>query len=543
MKPLISLVVAAVMALSGMTVAFAEETTGAAQTVADVNQDNDNLSTGGQSVSDDTTEDTTENVQPTTIPNTDMENPEENTDSEDTVKKGVYFSSNGKYKLYIYDDGKLAYADIIKYVGKDKFSKNTVITTVDGYKIRQIRSKAFSNLKTLRSVRFPGAYFSAKNKSTVLKNAFYNCKNMTSFSTSSFVTLNSKSVGYVNGKRSGKFTTLTFNDVTKTQKEVSSKLNYTKVNSINAVYNVSKNNTNNRKAKLVDFLNGYTFSVKLAGKTVKGWKSTNPKAISISDKGQAVVLAKGTTTLYVKIGKLKVKRVFTVTTNPYLSVKGKKVTSVTVKNGKTVSVTVKGKAADVDNVFTNTDYASFTSLENSDVLKIKGTRRGKTTVKVKVNGLVLKLKVTVEKNPITDDKMARIAASIGHQSQYVYGDSGVMCSAYAFCYAYYQVKGKKITPGSVWCPGGCTWIGGSYNHYGSTASMLKAIKTSLDKNQACVGLLSIGNSATHYVTFYDYEDDGKDLSDFKILDPWDGNLTTGYFYGYSYGYHVVTIDT
>ena len=36
--------------------------------------------------------------------------------------------------------------------------------------------------------------------------------------------------------------------------------------------------------------------------------------------------------------------------------------------------------------------------------------------------------------------------------------------------------------------------------------------------------------------------DGTTLSDFKVLDPWDGSITTGANYGYSYGYHVVTVD-
>ena len=73
--------------------------------------------------------------------------------------------------------------------------------------------------------------------------------------------------------------------------------------------------------------------------------------------------------------------------------------------------------------------------------------------------------------------------------------------------------------------------------------MLSTIKEQLDQNRACVGLLSMGSSATHYVTFYGYTGDGTTLSDFKILDPWEGNLTTGDGYGYSYdGCDVVVIN-
>ena len=527
MKPLTAILVAIIMALSGITVVCAEEDPAVGQPVAE-SQSGDALGTV-----ENTTEDGTES--------TDGE--ENSVTAQPTVTDGKFISSDGKYKLHIYDDGKLAYADIIKYLGKDKLPGNFTVSEIDGYPVRQIRSKAFSKLKSLKKVKFSGTYFSSKVRSSVEKNAFYNCKNMTSFSTDSFVTLKSKCVGYVGGKRSKKFTKLTFNDITKSQKDVSSKLSFAKKYGLNAVYNVSRNNTNNRKSKLTDFLNGEVFRAKVAGKTVKGWKSSNPEAISITDNGKATVLAKGETTLSVKVGKLKIKRVFKVTTNPYLTLKGKKINSLTVKNGRTIDVKIKGKAADVDNTFDNTGFAEFVGEEDAEKIKVKGTRRGNTRIYANVNGVRLKLKVDIEKNPIPDERMATIASKVGHQSQYVYNDSKVMCSAYAFCYAFYQVTGQRITPWSVWCPGGCMWLGGTYKHYSSSAGMLKAIKRSLDKNQACVGLLSIGNSATHYVTFYDYEGDGTGLGDFKILDPWDGNLTTGEYYGYSYGYHVVTIDT
>lgn len=531
MKPLLSILIAVIIAVSGLTVAFAEETREGDQTVDSGTVSSETNETN-QPATEDSTEDSTESVgatQPTTQPA--------------APKNGVVISKSGKYKLYVYNKGNTSYADIIKYLGKDKFPATTVISKIDGYKIRQIRSKAFSGLKSLRKVTFMGTYFSAGNKSTVMTNAFYNCKNMTVFTTNSFVVLKSKCVGYVSGKRSSKFTTIIYNDIAKNQSDVSAKLYFAKTNKIKAVYNVSNNNKNNRKAKLVNYLNGAVFYSRVAGKTVKGWKSSNPKVISITSTGKASVLSKGTTTLSIKRGKLTIKRVYTVTTNPYLTINGKKSSSLTVKNSKSATVKVVGRAVGTKNIYINTEYAKFTSKNNVSTMKVKGTRRGSTTIKVKINGVTLSLKVKIEKNPITDETMAGIARQIGWQSQYNYEDSSVMCSAYSFCYAYYQVKGKKITPGSVWCPGGCMWLGGTYTHYSSASGMLKAIKTSLDKNQACVGLLSIGNAYTHYVTFYDYTGSGTSLSDFKILDPWDGNLTTGEYYGYSYGYHVVTIDT
>lgn len=538
MKPLLSIIVAVVIALSSMTFAFAAESSDNAEPVGavvnetEVQQDSQpGTNSSEEAATEETTTETTDETQPVT---------ETVSDS----PTGEVISKDGNYKLYVYKKGDIVYADIIKYLGKDKLPKTTVITSIDGYKIRQIRAKAFCGLKSIKVVKFMGTYFAKGVKSEVLKKGFYNCKNMTTLTVNSYVTLNSKCAGYVNGKKCKKFTTLKYNDVTKTQSDVSSKMNYAKTHGIKAIYNVSKNNKNNRKSKLVDFLNGSVFYAKVAGKTVKGWKSSNSKVISISDKGKVVVKIKGSTTLSVKVGKLKIKRKFVVTTNPYLTVKGKKVTSVSVKNGKTVKLGVKGKASGINNAYTDTEYAKVTSKKTATTIKVKGLRRGTTTLKVKVNGYKIKLKVTVKKNPITDETMANIADQIGSQVDYSYSDSTVMCSAYAFCYAYYQVKGIKITPGSVWCPGGCTWYGGTSTYYSSGKSMLKTIKASLDKNQACVGLLSIGNSAHHYVTFYDYTGNGTKLSDFKVLDPWDGTLSTGAYYGYSrgYGYQTVTIN-
>lgn len=156
---------------------------------------------------------------------------------------------------------------------------------------------------------------------------------------------------------------------------------------------------------------------------------------------------------------------------------------------------------------------------------------------------VKKVKKVKEEKSITDSQMSKIAQEVGWQTQHTYKNSEIMCSAYAYAYAYYQVTGKCRTAGSFWY-GGCTWEGGTYHYCSSSSEMLNMIKSEIDNNKSCVGLLSIGNSATHYVTFYDYTGDGTNLSDYKILDPWNGSLETGSSYGFSSaGYDVVTVDS
>ena len=136
---------------------------------------------------------------------------------------------------------------------------------------------------------------------------------------------------------------------------------------------------------------GRTVTLKVTNGTVKTWSSSNKKVAAVS-KGKVTGLKKGSAiiTATTTTGKKLTCKV-TVTTSPKLSKK-----SVTVKKGKTVSVKITGKASTVKNVYTNTKYAKIISAETAAKIKVKGLRKGKTTLKVKVNGVVLKLKVKVK---------------------------------------------------------------------------------------------------------------------------------------------------
>ncbi len=196
-------------------------------------------------------------------------------------------------------------------------------------------------------------------------------------------------------------------------------------------------------------------------------------------------------------------------------------------------------------VFYSTNKKVATVSKNG---KVTCKKPGKVKIVAECNGIKDICNLTVKKNKsavmdITDSKMSVISSKIGCQTQHAYPSSSIMCSAYSFAYAYYQVTGTMKAPGVFWYGGGCNWNGGTYRRLGSSSAMLSTIKSEIDNNRACVGLLSSGASSTHYVTFYGYTGDGTRLSDYKILDPWDGNLTTGAGYGYcSLGYHVATVN-
>lgn len=82
----------------------------------------------------------------------------------------------------------------------------------------------------------------------------------------------------------------------------------------------------------------------------------------------------------------------TATTAPKLSK-----TAVNVKKGNIAVVKISGKVSTINNKYTNTSVAKITSKTNDVTLKIKGLKKGTTTLKIKVNGVkTLNLKVNVK---------------------------------------------------------------------------------------------------------------------------------------------------
>ena len=223
-----------------------------------------------------------------------------------------------------------------------------------------------------------------------------------------------------------------------------------------------------------------------------------------------------------------------------LDIKGAKITG---DEGEKVSLKVEANTNQkVEFVSTDKKVAT---VNSKGVVNLKS--KGSAKIVAKVDGEEDVVNVNVNEfrgNNISRSTMAKIAGEIGCQVDHAYPESTIMCSAYSFAYAYYQVKGTPITPGSVWTGGGCNWAGGTVIHCSSAEEMLATIKKQLDQNRACVGLLSMGAAYTHYVTFYSYTGNGTTLSDFMILDPWDGTITRAEGkYTYSgEGYDVVVIN-
>ena len=146
----------------------------------------------------------------------------------------------------------------------------------------------------------------------------------------------------------------------------------------------------------VSLKSGATKTIKVLNGKVKSYKVTNNKVAKVNSKGVVTALNKGKTTVIVTLkdgNKLNCK--VNVTTAPKLLK-----STVNVKVGKTVKVKALGKAKNialkwtVSNKNVNTSIAKMIS---ASVLNIKGVKKGKTTLKVKVNNVkTLTLKVNVK---------------------------------------------------------------------------------------------------------------------------------------------------
>ena len=149
------------------------------------------------------------------------------------------------------------------------------------------------------------------------------------------------------------------------------------------------------KAGEEDYLS-YRFSKKSYGDKISYSKKN---IASVDSIGNLTGLKKGKTTITVtpKVGK-KFSCKIVVTSNPKLKIKGKTFSAkktYTVKKGKCLNVKISGKAKDIKNKYANTEYAKIISKKSDDSIKVKGLKKGTTTVKIKVNG-VKTLKLTLK---------------------------------------------------------------------------------------------------------------------------------------------------
>ena len=146
-------------------------------------------------------------------------------------------------------------------------------------------------------------------------------------------------------------------------------------------------------ATKVTLKSAQTKILKVTNGTVKTW-STSSKKIATVSKGKVVALTKGRVRITATLtnGK-KLTCYVTVTTSPKLSR-----TTLNLKKGKTATVKLTGKVANINNKYYNySKVAKIVSKANAPSIKVKALKKGTTTLKIRVNGVnVLRLKVKVK---------------------------------------------------------------------------------------------------------------------------------------------------
>lgn len=123
----------------------------------------------------------------------------------------------------------------------------------------------------------------------------------------------------------------------------------------------------------------------------------NNKNVRINSDGELAALKKGKVKARIDDGsETGAEFEINVIDNPGLMKNNKDVKAITVKKGKTADLKLTGKVSSIPNKYTSTKYAKITSKKNASTIKIRGIKKGSSTLKIKVNGVyTIKLRVKV----------------------------------------------------------------------------------------------------------------------------------------------------
>lgn len=281
----------------------------------------------------------------------------------------------------------------VKHLGQRAFEACTKLEKVSvKAELKKFFYSTFGYCSKLKTAELPDSLNSIGDY------AFYGCSSLKSLTISDGVKLGKEAVGYYskNGKSKK---TAGFSLNLKSNKNFKSYPSKTRLN-INYILDTSDSNFYDFDCEI-----GAEFKVKFKNDSVVSCKSS-AKAVKAANSGKITMLKSGSSDVKVV---LKSGKKFTLSVGdndmsgyPRLlkkNSKGKfvKAKSISVKKKKTVSLKLKGKAYSINNAYKNTKIAKIVSKKSSETIKIKGLKKGKTTVKIKVNGVkTLKLRVFVK---------------------------------------------------------------------------------------------------------------------------------------------------
>ncbi len=145
---------------------------------------------------------------------------------------------------------------------------------------------------------------------------------------------------------------------------------------------------------------GAAVTVKVRDGEARSWKSSNPKVAAVKN-GKVTALRKGSAKIIVSLTNgLRLTCKVSVTTSPTIKIgkkKWSKSAAYSVKKGKTLTVSITGKAKTVNNIYRTTDkkLAKITSKPSASKAVIKAYKKGKATVTLTVNGVSFGIKLKI----------------------------------------------------------------------------------------------------------------------------------------------------
>ncbi len=267
--------------------------------------------------------------------------------------------------------------DSLRELGENAFCDSGVKKVTIGKGLKTIGKYAFKGCEKLTEVIIP------ENVTEIKKGAFFGCYSLKRLDVTQNTRLGSHCYGTDYNSKPEKDKLLVFN-VNKAVKFI-------------PVYDAYKSNIpcavnlNVQKTLLGGNVTGAEFKLLLNNKKPKSVKSSNKKVASVSGS-KVKILAAGSAVITAEDenGETRAIRIKSFN-NP--SVKKK----ATVKKGKTVKLSLKGKVYSIKNKYTSTKTAKITSKASDSTIKIRGLKKGSTTLKIKVNGVkTLKIKVKVK---------------------------------------------------------------------------------------------------------------------------------------------------